>query len=270
MNPGPDTGPLTRLLDRGEESSPAFVVPEDGGGVPERQVLTYGQVAARVETLAQRLAGAGVRRGDRVALALPNGPDFVLLLLAVTALGAAAAPLNPAYTQAEFGFFLTDIAPRLLLIPASRRGRPATAAASTATDGAGRRGYRRRPAGVARRLPAAAPAQRSFEPGGPEDVALVLHTSGTTSRPKQVPLRQRNLMASVGLDRRALPARPGRRLVLRDAAVPHPRPGRLHVRRARRGRHGRRAAPVHAAAGSGPRRASTGPPGCRPARRCTR
>ena len=90
-------------------------------------------MAAAIEALAQRLAGAGVRRGDRVALTLPNGPDFVLLLLAITALGAAAAPLNPAYTQAEFDFFLTDIAPRLFLIPASRPAAAAGAAAGTRT-----------------------------------------------------------------------------------------------------------------------------------------
>ena len=106
--------PLTALLAHPEPSRPALVVPDTG------QALTYGQLAARVETLSQRLAGLGVRRGDRVALALPNGPDIVLLLLAITALGAAAAPLNPAYTEREFGFFLGDIAPRLMLIPASR------------------------------------------------------------------------------------------------------------------------------------------------------
>src|SRR5919108_113866 len=117
--------PLSALLARGEPSRPAFVVP-DGG-----QVLTYARVAAGIEALAQRLAGAGVRRGDRVALTLPNGPDFVLLLLAITALGAAAAPLNPAYTQAECGFFLADIAPRLFLIPASRPAAAADAAAGT-------------------------------------------------------------------------------------------------------------------------------------------
>src|SRR5205085_8337491 len=115
--------PLSALLAGGEPARPAFVVP-DGG-----QVLTYARVAAGIETLAQRLAGAGVRRGDRVALTLPNGPDFVLLLLAITALGAAAAPLNPAYTQAEFGFHLTDIAPRLVLVPARR---PAAAARAPA------------------------------------------------------------------------------------------------------------------------------------------
>src|SRR6266851_8019118 len=105
--------PLSELLAGAQPSRPAFVVPESG------QVLTYAQVAARIETLAQRLAGAGVRRGDRVALTLPNGPDFVLLLLAITVLGAAAAPLNPGYTATEFEFFLTDIDPRLMLVPAS-------------------------------------------------------------------------------------------------------------------------------------------------------
>jgi oxalate---CoA ligase len=184
--------PLSALLGPGEASRPAFVVP-DGG-----QVLTYAQVAAGIEALAQRLAGAGVRRGDRVALTLPNGPDFVLLLLAITALGAAAAPLNPAYTQTEFDFFLTDIAPRLFLIPASRPAAAADAAAGAQTPvltvGAAGDG---RPPDLLDAAGAAVRPRRSFEAGGPDDVAVVLHTSGTTSRPKQVPLRQRNLMASV-------------------------------------------------------------------------
>ena len=180
---------LTALLAGGKAGRPALIVPDSG------EVLTYTQVAARVEALAQRLAGLGVRRGDRVALALPNGPDVVLLLLAVTALGAAAAPLNPAYTATEYGFFLTDIAPRLMLIPAS-----GAAAATAAAAAAGITVIGVRPAGDGPpELLAdgqAATLPRAFEPGGPEDIALILHTSGTTSRPKQVPLRQRNVMAS--------------------------------------------------------------------------
>jgi acyl-CoA synthetase (AMP-forming)/AMP-acid ligase II len=182
--------PVTALLAHGEPARAALIVPDTG------QALTYAQLAARVETLAQRLASLGVRRGDRVALTLPNGPDIVLLLLAITALGAAAAPLNPAYTVAEFGFFLGDIAPRLLLIPAS-----GAAAATAAADAAGTMLIAVQPAEDGppdlRTADGAAPGpQRAFEPGGAADVAFVLHTSGTTSRPKQVPLRQRNLMAS--------------------------------------------------------------------------
>ncbi len=182
--------PVTALLAHGEPGRPALIVPDTG------QVLTYAQLATRVETLAQRLASLGVRRGDRVALALPNGPDIVLLLLAVSALGAAAAPLNPAYTETEFGFFLGDIAPRLMLIPAS-----GSAAASAAAEATGTTPLAVQPAddGPPELLTSGggpAGLKRSFEQGGPDDVAFVLHTSGTTSRPKQVPLRQRNLMAS--------------------------------------------------------------------------
>jgi oxalate---CoA ligase len=180
---------MTAVLAGGDPSHPALVV-ADGG-----QVLTYAQTAARVETLAQQLAGLGVRRGDRVALSLPNGPSVVLLLLAITALGAAAAPLNPAYTEPEYAFYLGDITPRLMLIPAS-----GAAAASAAAQAAGtllvavKQGDDGPPELISPGEPAA--PQRSFEAGGPDDIALVLHTSGTTSRPKQVPLRQRNLMAS--------------------------------------------------------------------------
>jgi oxalate---CoA ligase len=180
---------LSALLARGEPSRAALVVP-DGG-----QVLTYAQLAAGIETLAERLAGAGIRRGDRVALALPNGPGFILLLLAITVLGAAAAPLNPAYTETEFTFFLADIAPRRFLIPASRPAAAAAAAAATATTVLTVEAADDGPPGLLAAGTPVAP-QRSFEQGGPDDVAVVLHTSGTTSRPKQVSLCQRNLMAS--------------------------------------------------------------------------
>src|SRR5260370_40326380 len=107
-----DDEPIATLLDGGEAGRTALVAPEDG------QPLTYAQLASRVETLAGRLAAAGVRRGDRVALALPNGPEVVQLLRAIAVAGAAAAPLNPAYTANEVAFHLGDLEPRLLLLPA--------------------------------------------------------------------------------------------------------------------------------------------------------
>jgi acyl-CoA synthetase (AMP-forming)/AMP-acid ligase II len=180
--------PLAALLAQPAPTRAALIVPETG------QALTYAQLATRVEMLARRLAGLGVNRGDRVALALPNGPDIVLVLLAITALGAAAAPLNPAYTESEFGFYLGDISPRLMLVPAS-----GVAAASAAADAAGTTVVAVTPVDDGPpelRTSGADGLARSFEPGGPDDVAFVLHTSGTTSRPKQVPLLQRNLMAS--------------------------------------------------------------------------
>ena len=180
---------LSAVLTAGDPARPALVVPDTG------EVLTYVQVASHVETLARRLAVLGVRRGDRVALSLPNGPDVVLLLLAVTALGAAAAPLNPAYTDPEYQFYLGDIAPRLLLIPARGATAARAAAAATGTTLVGVQASAGGPPELAG-PGAAGTLNGAAEQAGPNDVGLVLHTSGTTSRPKQVPLRQRNLMAS--------------------------------------------------------------------------
>ena len=187
-NGGPAGELLSALLEAGDGPAAAFVTPEDG------VTLTYAQLAGSVEALARGLAGAGVRRGDRVALTLPNGPEFVQIILAATLLGAAAAPLNPAYTESEFAFYLEDIAPRLLLVPAAGAPRAAVSAAGSASVPLIELAAGAQPELIADGMAAGAAA--SYEPGEPDDIALVLHTSGTTSRPKQVPLRQRNLMAS--------------------------------------------------------------------------
>jgi oxalate---CoA ligase len=180
--------PLSALLSQSD--APALIIGEDG------QKLTHAQFADRVEVLAGRLAAAGVHRGDRVALVMPNSPELVQLFLAITLVGAAAAPLNPAYTHGEFVFYLTDIAPKLMIVPASRPAAAISAAeersltvvtAQPASDGP--------PALFVSEYEVDSKAD--FEVGQPDDVAVVLHTSGTTSRPKQVPLLQRNLMATV-------------------------------------------------------------------------
>jgi acyl-CoA synthetase (AMP-forming)/AMP-acid ligase II len=178
------------LLSILQESSPrpALICPDDGTVVPHREL------AASVHRLAGLLAGLGVRRGQRVAIVMPNGPEVVELLLAVAALGATAAPMNPGYTQAEYAFYLSDLDPGLLLIQAGR-GADARAAAGgrTVAD------VSARPQGPPQLSVAGTQAIREspFEPGSAGDVALLLHTSGTTRRPKQVPLLQRNLLASV-------------------------------------------------------------------------
>ena len=180
---------LNAILEHHDPARPALIVPED------REVLSYGQLADRVGHLASCLASAGVTRADRVAFTLPNGPDVVQALLAITALGAAAAPLNPAYTESEYSFYLTDIAPRLLLLPDAVPAAAATAAAACEVSVLTLRGRAGEPPVLLADGSELVPLD-GFEPGQPDDVGVVLHTSGTTSRPKQVPLGQRNLMAS--------------------------------------------------------------------------
>ncbi len=183
------TGETLAELHDQDPLRPALITAEDG------TTLTHSQLAQRVHTLAGRLASAGLRRADRVALSLPNGPEIVQLLLAITALGAAAAPLNPAYTESEFSFYLSDIEPKLLLVPASR---PASAVSAAQAGSVPLMTVQPTDDGPPGLFVSAGEvsSDSSYQPGRPDDVAVVLHTSGTTSRPKQVPLRQRNLMAS--------------------------------------------------------------------------
>jgi acyl-CoA synthetase (AMP-forming)/AMP-acid ligase II len=178
------TGALVDLLGSPGNDRKAIIVPE----VDLR--VSYDSLRQQVLALADALAAAGVRPGDRVAMALPNGLPAIVCFLA-SAIAGTAAPMNPAYPYEEFLFFLEDTFAHLLICPPTG----AEVARSAAAD----RGIRVLTAemsaqGVVHLLDVAAgPAAAS---PSPEDVALVLHTSGSTGRPKRVPLRHANLMAS--------------------------------------------------------------------------
>jgi acyl-CoA synthetase (AMP-forming)/AMP-acid ligase II len=177
---------LTQLLDRGAKRDVAIDVP---GGVS----LTYDQLREQVASTADALARLGLGRGDRIALVLPNSAEAIVLFLAAATTGTAA-PLNSAYKEDEFRFYLGDIEARALVVPpgqgeTARRAIPSGAILIEAQfDGSTGR----------LQLESEAPRDPSRSAAEPadEDVALVLHTSGTTSRPKLVPLRQRNLFFS--------------------------------------------------------------------------
>ena len=178
---------IAGLLGGAPASAPAIVCPEDGSS------RSYGELADVVTRQAGLLSAAGVERGDRVALVLPNGPEIVETLFALALLGAAAAPLNPAYTVDEYAFYLEDLDPRLLLVQAGEGANVRRAGSSLRIAE-----LEPVPSGTSRiRLDGSevSPSDR-FESASPDDIALLLHTSGTTSRPKQVPLRQHNLVYS--------------------------------------------------------------------------
>src|SRR5205823_11255298 len=85
--------------------------------LPEQNVrVSYGQLRMQVDSVAEALAACGVRRGDRVGMALPNGLPAIVSFLAASVAGTAA-PLNPAYKEDEFRFYLGDTNARLLLLP---------------------------------------------------------------------------------------------------------------------------------------------------------
>src|SRR5438132_13451934 len=78
--------------------------------------VTYGELRRQVESVAEALAASGVGRGDRVGMALPNGLPTIVAFLAASVAGTAA-PLNPAYKEDEFRFYLEDTAARVLILP---------------------------------------------------------------------------------------------------------------------------------------------------------
>ncbi len=166
------------------DSHTAIIVPELGIRV------TYDSLRQQVLAMANALASAGIRRGDAVAIALPNGLRAIVSFLAASIAGTAA-PLNPAYPYEEFLFFLNDTNARVLLCPPVG----AEFARSAAAD---------------RKIPVlsvemseqgdvhlldAATGVTATEPTA-DDIALILHTSGSTGRPKRVPLRHYNLAVS--------------------------------------------------------------------------
>ena len=85
--------------------------------LPEHNIrVSYGQLRDQVTALAEALAAVGIKRGDRVGTALPNGLPTIVAFLAASEAGTAA-PLNPAYKEEEFRFFLEDTNARVLLLP---------------------------------------------------------------------------------------------------------------------------------------------------------
>lgn len=147
--------------------------------------LSRSELARRTRLLAQRLRALGIAPTDRVAVIAPNGIDMALAVLG-TMRAAACAPLNPQYGQAELAFYLDDLAARALVVTAD--------SPTLAREIAAQRGLPVVEAGEA--MWATGDALLPPTPA-PDDIALVLHTSGTTSRPKQVPLSHANLAASM-------------------------------------------------------------------------
>jgi oxalate---CoA ligase len=160
------------------------------GGMELSHRELYSMVAANVSVL----NSCGIGRGDRVAIALPPGPDLAVAFLGVAA-GACSAPLNPAYLEGEFKTHLQNLPAKALIVlrgvdSPSRRAAAALGIRvlelNPVEDGGGFFGL----------FGVASSAKRGPEFARPADVALVLHTSGTTSRPKRVPLTQANLCTS--------------------------------------------------------------------------
>jgi acyl-CoA synthetase (AMP-forming)/AMP-acid ligase II len=161
----------------------------------EAPLLTYAGLRALIERTCATLNDLGIGLGDRVAIVLPNGPEMATAFLSVAS-AATSAPLNPAYKQEEFEFYLEDLKAKALIVEAGSD--------SSAIRAAEKLGVAVLTLILERQVAAGAfelsgsPLGAAIRPGPakPDDVALILHTSGTTSRPKIVPLHHANIWTS--------------------------------------------------------------------------
>ena len=183
---------LRDLLATGADNAPAISAP----GKPQ---LSFSTLRSLIAETISRLNAFGIGRNDRVAIVLPNGPEMATCFMACAS-GVTSAPLNPAYRADEFEFYLSDLHARALIVEEG--------STSAAVDVAQKMGMRvidlvadsERGAGYFHLQPRggdiAAGQAESTGHAEPGDISMVLHTSGTTSRPKIVPLSQSNLVAS--------------------------------------------------------------------------
>jgi acyl-CoA synthetase (AMP-forming)/AMP-acid ligase II len=182
---------MTGLLGRGAADAPAI-------GAPGRAWMTHGALRDLAARTVRDLNALGIGRQDRVAMVLHNGPEMAASFVAIAA-GACTAPLNPAYKRDEFDFYLGDLNARALVIQRGMESPAREAAAARSIPILELDHDEAAPAGT---FTLSAPAGfvtgacASPGPTQADDLALVLHTSGTTSRPKIVPLRQSNVTAS--------------------------------------------------------------------------
>jgi oxalate---CoA ligase len=188
---GFETTSIAKLLQRGAADASAIGAPD---GV---RPLCYRELAALAERTVDALNRLGIGRDDRVAIVLPNGPEAATAFVCIAA-GATTAPLNPGYRDEEFEFYLADLRAKAVVVAAGVESSVRAAARKLSIPMIELESHREQGAGsfTLRAIDpmAGAPARRGFGEAG--DTALVLHTSGTTARPKIVPLLQRNVLAS--------------------------------------------------------------------------
>lgn len=193
------TSTLKDLLATGSDAGIAI-------SAPGRPALTHGALRELIATTLATLNALGVGRNDRVAIVLNNGPEMATCYMAAAS-GTTSAPLNPAYRADEFEFYLSDLNAKVLIVEQG--------STSPAIDVAKKLGVRvvdlvvpqGAPAGSFTLAPRETTATTAAAKGGfseAGDIGMVLHTSGTTSRPKIVPLSVGNLCASAGNIRRTL------------------------------------------------------------------
>lgn len=155
-------------------------------------VVSYKALAEQIERLSAQLRSAGLKPGDRVAIILPNSLEFLVVFLALTHARLVVAPLNPADTPDEIRFFIQDAQAQAVVAEG------ANVDVGEAAADLGLRVWQPRvdTRGVVEMPELPQASRTSIDAPNSDDIALFAYTSGTTGRPKCVPLTHANLLWS--------------------------------------------------------------------------
>ena len=191
-----DTLYSTKIGSVGPMATLSTTLPTTGGTAiiipskPNALTISYPKLASHVLAFQKKLARLGIHPQAAVSIAIPNSYEFIVAFLAASWQRAIAAPLNPAYKQEEFEFYIDDLSSALALVPRD----------SFRQDGSAVRAARNHQAAIAECYwnghevaldiketgKLSGKGSQAVQRPQPDDIALVLHTSGTTGRPKAV------------------------------------------------------------------------------------
>ncbi|KAL9622627.1 MAG: hypothetical protein Q9204_008010 [Flavoplaca sp. TL-2023a] len=178
-------------------SSTALVIPRKSAAL----LFSYSDLNVHVRQFQRKLACLGVGPKTAVTIALPNSYEFMVAFLATTGQRAIAAPLNPAYKQDEFEFYIQDLSSAVVLVPwdSHPQNGPAIRAARKHQAAIAECFWDGRKMVLSVKEPGKLPNERQKDlcEAQPSDIALILHTSGTTGRPKAVALTHQNLTTTM-------------------------------------------------------------------------
>ncbi|MFL2756545.1 MAG: acyl--CoA ligase [Dehalococcoidia bacterium] len=179
---------LANILENSSPSDNAIIIPEGPS-------LSYSDLNNEVENIASILSGIGLEKGTTASIVFENSLEFMSVFLAIAKTGATVAPLNPEYTIEEFKFYMSDTDSQFLILSSqsnlsiSAANQLAIQIIHTSMTISGNI--------LLHKDSTELTTKKSVNIPDPNDIALFLHTSGTTSQPKGVPLTHQNLMSSL-------------------------------------------------------------------------
>lgn len=207
------------MADHNERTIPALIARGGAADAPaigsaDGAVMRYGELGALIDKTRNDLNALGIGRGHCVAFVAANGPVAATGFLAIAS-AATCAPLNPGFIEDDFRFYFEDLGAAAVVIEAGSHGAAIVAAQSleipiihlVPEGGAGN--FRLEPASAKDGTAEVTQFDEiTAEEITAEDIALVLHTSGTTGRPKIVPIRHDSIVLSAELTAASLALMP--------------------------------------------------------------